>query len=328
MAKSKNKAFNYWANPHEEALYNDLVKELGYKKRTTFFKDFLHGKPIILTSTDAGDYTNQEPKFKPNAVQIQQLDSYFISNYSVSDAEDIDLDSYRKIEDLVKLLKSMKATHHQLVDVCLKLLNKTLVKFDFEVGAPQIIPLPQDNELKKSIQTRLKNAKRRKGKRSQQKVNIGDLTYVDGQVNSHLMNQNQIDVSPIVQALLDSIVAIDTVQNDNGNSDYLNSKTEQLEKMVRSISKPKTFYFNHDFIFDKLKNINIYIYSHDPENLSVITQFTANMSELNASIKDCHLKFNNDKSTKNDKVKSIYELRKDLKSIALKQGEMISKHCS
>lgn len=142
------------------------------------------------------------------------------------------------------------------------------------------------------------------------------------------MNQNQIDVSPIVQALLDSIVAIDTVQNDNGNSDYLNSKTEQLEKMVRSISKPKTFYFNHDFIFDKLKNINIYIYSHDPENLSVITQFTANMSELNASIKDCHLKFNNDKSTKNDKVKSIYELRKDLKSIALKQGEMISKHCS
>ena len=120
MAKSENKtAFYYYASVHEEKLYNELLKELGYSKRTTFFKDFLHDKPIILTSTEAGDYTNQESKFKPNAVQIKQLDSYFISNYNASEGEDIDLDSYSKIDDLVKLLRSMKATHHQLGDVCL-----------------------------------------------------------------------------------------------------------------------------------------------------------------------------------------------------------------
>ncbi|MGF1808082.1 hypothetical protein L4C31_22875, partial [Aliivibrio sifiae] len=75
MAISENKtAFYYYASVHEEKLYNELLKELGYSKRTIFFKDFLHDKPIILTSTEAGDYANQEPKFKPNAVQIKQLD--------------------------------------------------------------------------------------------------------------------------------------------------------------------------------------------------------------------------------------------------------------
>ncbi|MEZ8211565.1 hypothetical protein [Vibrio bivalvicida] len=329
MAKSENKtAFYYYASVHEEKLYNELLKELGYSKRTTFFKDFLHDKPIILTSTEAGDYTNQEPKFKPNAVQIKQLDSYFISNYNASEGEDIDLDSYSKIDDLVKLLKSMKATHHQLVDVCLKLLTKALVKFDFEVGAPRIVPLPNDNELKKSIQARLNIAKEKKGKRTQQKVNISNLTYIEGQVNSHPLNQNQVDVSKIIQALIDSILAIETVQNDNGNSEFLNSKTKQIEKMIKNLSKPKPLYFNNDLIFDKLKNINIYTYSHDTEKLNVITRFTASMSDLNTSIKDCHLKFNNEKSSKKDKVKSVFELRKDLKSIALKQGEEVSKYSS
>ncbi|OEF09566.1 hypothetical protein [Vibrio genomosp. F10] len=324
MAKSENKtAFYYYASVHEEKLYNELLKELGYSKRTTFFKDFLHDKPIILTSTEAGDYTNQEPKFKPNAVQIKQLDSYFISNYNASEGEDIDLDSYSKIDDLVKLLKSMKATHHQLVDVCLKLLTKALVKFDFEVGAPRIVPLPNDNELKKSIQARLNIAKEKKGKRTQQKVNISNLTHVERQVNSHPLNQNQIDVSPIIQSLLDSIVAIESVKNGNGNSDFLDAKTKQLEKMIKILSKPKTFYFNNDLVFDKLKNINIYTYSHDPENLDLITQFISNMSDLNTSIKDCHLKFNNEKSSKKDKVKSVFELRKDLKSITLNQMECI-----
>ncbi|MEZ9804372.1 hypothetical protein AB4264_24065 [Vibrio sp. 10N.261.55.B8] len=323
MAKSKHKPFNYSSNPHEETLYNDLVRELGYKKRTTFFKDVLHDKPIILTSTEVGDYANQEPKFKPNAVQIQQFDNFFISNYNASKDKDIVLDSYSKIGDLTKLLKSMKATHHQFVDVCLKLLTKILIKFDFEVGAPQIIPLPHDNELKKSIHLRLKAAKEKKGKRTQQKVNIGDLTSVDEQVKSHPLNQEQIDVSPIIQALLDSIGAIETVKNENGNSEFLDAKTKQLEKMIKILSKPKTFYFNHDLVFDKLKNINIYTYSHDPENLDLITQFISNMSDLNTSIKDCHLKFNNEKSSKKDKVKSVFELRKDLKSITLNQMECI-----
>ncbi|WP_075498238.1 hypothetical protein [Moritella viscosa] len=322
MAKSNNKAFNYSANQHEETLYNDLTKELGYKKKHTFFKDVLHEKAIILTTTEAGDYTNQEPKFKPNSVQIQQFDDYFKSNYKASKDKGIDLDSYSKISDLTKLLNGMKATHLQFGDVCLKLLTKILVKFDFEVSAPQIIPLPQNNELKKSIQTRLKNAKRRKGKRTQQKVEIGDLSYVEGQVNSHPMNQNHIDVNPIINALVNTIVAIESVQNDNGNSDFLDVKTKEIEKMIRILSKPKKFYFNHDLIFDKLKNINIYTYSHDPEKLNVITQLIDNMSELNTNIRACHLKFNDEKAMKNDKIQAVYDLRKELKTIVIKQATL------
>ncbi|WP_432451723.1 hypothetical protein ACRRS0_11815 [Agarivorans sp. QJM3NY_29] len=323
MAKSKHKPFNYSSNPHEETLYNDLVKELGYKKRTTFFKDVLHDKPIILTSTEVGDYANQEPKFKPNAVQIEQFDSFFKSNYKASKGDDIDLDSYSKITHLTKLLNEMGATHHQFGDVCLKLLTKILVKFDFEVGAPKIIPLPHDNELKKSIHLRLKSAKEKQGKRTQQKVVIGDLTSVDEQVNSHPLNQEQIDVSPIIQALLDSIGAIETVKNGNGNSEFLDAKTKQIEKMIKTLSKPKTFYFNHDLVFDKLKNINIYSYSHEPEKLDLITQFTSNMSDLNSSIKDCHLKFNDEKATKKDKVQAVYDLRKKVKSVTLNQVELL-----
>ncbi|NGZ15572.1 hypothetical protein HGG78_17805 [Vibrio aestuarianus] len=323
MAKSKHKPFNYSSNPHEETLYNDLVKELGYKKRTTFFKDVLHYKPIILTSTEVGDYANQELKFKPNAVQIQQLDNFFIRNYKSSEYKVIEIDSNRKIDDLIQLLKSMKATHHQLSDVCLKLLTKILVKFDFEVGAPKITPLPHDNELKKSILVRLKSAKEKQGKRTQQKVVIGDLTSVDEQVNSHPLNQEQIDLSPILQSLLDSIGAIETVKNGNGNCEFLDAKKKQLEKMIKTLSKPKTFYFNHDLVFDKLKNINIYTYSHDPEKLDLITQFTSNMSDLNTSIKDCHLKFNDEKATAKDKIKAVFDLRKKLKSVTLNQVELL-----
>jgi hypothetical protein len=316
MSKGK---FSYYSNQYEEALIQDLIQLLGFNKKTDFFNTVLYGKRISIAFTELDKNTNQEGKFKPNAEQIRSFDNFFISNYTKTDDSIIDLSNCKNIDDYIALIKTIKPTHTQYVNICLEAFQRVLNKFDFDIATPVMSKLSDDNDFMKGINTKVLKAINKEGVRKQKNPMIDDLNTVKLEVDSHQKNNIDNETKIVVKSCLQTIKLIKTINKDNDNPTCFNSVIKQIHKTITSISNPKKEYKNFDFLVDKLLTLNIYSYSNTEKQLNIIKPFLENMSYLNKKTRDCHIQFNDKESNNNDKIKRTYELRKTLFTVLEKQ---------
>ena len=135
------------------------------------------------------------------------------------------------------------------------------------------------------------------------------------------------ETESVIRSCFRTIKLIKNLEKDNEKVTMFNSTINKIEKTIASLSNPKKQYTNFDFLIEKLLDLNIYTYSNSENQLKIITPFLENMSYLNKRIRDCHIQFNNKKSTKNDSIKSAYELRKTLFTVLEKQEHLLNQFC-
>ncbi|MBH0073987.1 hypothetical protein I6F48_00215 [Pseudoalteromonas sp. SWYJ118] len=309
MSKGK---FSYYSNQYEEALIQELIQELGFNTKTDFFNTVLYGKRISIAFTEPDKAINQEKKFKPNEEQIKGFDKFFNSTYTKADNSIIDLSNCKSLDDYISLIKKIKPTHSQYVNICLEAFKRVLNKFDFDIATPVMSKLSDDTDFMKDINNKVLKAINKEGVRKQKTPMIDDLNAVKLEVDSHQKNNIDNETKRVVKSCLQTIKLIKTINEDNDNPACFNSAIKQIQKTITSISNPKKEYKNFDFLVDKLLTLNIYSYSNTEEQLKIIKPFLENMKVLNDKVRACHSKINDKKSDKNEKIKSVYELRKSL----------------
>lgn len=315
--------FSYHSNKHEEALIKELIQELSFKFKTDFFNTVLYDKPINISFTDSERVPIQTTSFKPNAEQIKNFDNYFISSYSKAENSLIDLSDCLSIDDYMSVLKTLKPTHSQYINICLETLERILNKFDFDIATPEITQLAEDDSYIKSINDRITKTLKMSGERKQKDPIINDIASIKKQVENHPENDFDYETKRVIKSCLQTIKLIKEMKKSNGEMTHFDSALSKIQKTITGLSNPKKQYTNFDFLIEKLLNMNICSYSNTKEQLEIIEPFLENMKALNLKIRACHLSFNDKKLDKKEKIKVVYELRKFLFLIITKQYNLI-----
>lgn len=326
--------FNYCSNSFEEALIQELIQELGFNKKTDFFDTILYDKRINISLVEMKNVEGKDVKiksqsiaFEANKKHLQNFDEFFISNYNKAEKNEIDLSKYTKLDEFMDLIKDTKTTHIQFMDICLEALERILSNFDFDVATPELNKLSVEDPFMKNINKRVlkssvKPVSKPKSKRTskqipkinrtQKTILIENIEDVKSQIENHPLNNLNEEKEKIIQSCIETIKLIKSIKKDNDKTTTFDPTVAKIQKVITSVSNPKPRYNNFDFLKEKLLSLNIYSYSNTEKQLKTITPFLQNLSELNYNIKVCRIIFNDKTSMKNDKIKAVYELRKQL----------------
>ncbi|HCE3702311.1 TPA: hypothetical protein NG682_000999 [Vibrio parahaemolyticus] len=329
----------YYSSPEFEKLVKELRTNFNIGNKSQFFERLFQGHTFTLKQEKATLYGRL---FNSLESQVHSIDSKFISRTSKEKLNQSNLyqaDQAQTIQELinnihiegiedlpVKEYGSLRFTENgefgltiyskQFCDCYLRILQETIVMFDFEIATVKPVNLNTRSPFIKELRTNLKelsdnNAKQdgyRKRGLKRNELNLVDNVAFQKAIAEHLvLSDDEISGlynkhNELITVLTETTRSLDSLTSNRKNAMYCRKQIANLMSEITNTDKLDVR-TEVDYLIHLLSNINVVNYEADKEALPTIKAFSSNMEKLNTQIREYHELAKSKKAT----AKALYQ---------------------
>lgn len=355
----RNKRIYYYSSTEFEKLVKELRTSFNIGNKSQFFERLFQGHTFTLKQEKATLFGRL---FNSLESQVHSIDSKFFSRTSKEKVNQSNLyqaDQAKTIEELinnihiegiedlpVKEYGSLRFTENgefgltiyskQYCDCYLRILQETIVMFDFKIATVKPVNLNTRSTFIKELRLKLgglgdNNAKqdgyRKRGLKRNELNLVDNVAFQKAMIEYLLVSDEEITGlynkhNDLITVLTEATRSLDSLTSNRKNAMYCR---KQIANLMSEISNTKQLEVRTevDYLIHLLSNINVVSYEVDKEALQTIKAFSSYMEKLNTQIREYHELAKSKKTT----AKALYQkaalVKYQLRVTALKNYNIV-----